>query len=117
MSAVAIDREGRLLVGGSFANLNNSSGGNLARFKADGSLDSSFAPGPNGAVTGIVVQPDGRIVVTGSTLGFHTDSATSAAKLVPVQLPRREKEEGMPCLLHEKELPLTVTCAPMIHGG
>ena len=66
ITAVAVDREGRVLVGGSFANLANSAGGNLARFRADGSIDASFAPGPNGAVSGIVVQPDGRIVIVGS---------------------------------------------------
>ena len=36
---------------------------NLLTFFADGTLDASFSPAPNGAVTGIVVQPDGRIVV------------------------------------------------------
>ncbi|MFM9029704.1 MAG: delta-60 repeat domain-containing protein, partial [Opitutaceae bacterium] len=81
IGAVAIDREGRLLVGGSFANLNNSSGGNLALFKADGSLDASFTPGPNGAVTGIVVQPDGRIVVVGS---FTTVAGTARNRMARI---------------------------------
>jgi uncharacterized delta-60 repeat protein len=79
--SVAIDREGRLLVGGSFANLNNSSGGNLARFKADGTLDAAFTPAPNGAVTGIVVQPDGRIVVVGS---FTTVAGTARNRMARI---------------------------------
>ena len=81
IAAVAIDREGRLLVGGSFANLGNAAGGNLARFRADGSLDASFTPAPNGAVTGIIVQPDGRIVVTGS---FTTVAGTARNRMARI---------------------------------
>ena len=81
IAAVAIDREGRLLVGGSFANLGNAAGGNLARFRADGALDASFTPAPNGAVTGIIVQPDGRIVVTGS---FTTVGGTARNRMARI---------------------------------
>ena len=66
VNAFAIDRNGRLLLGGAFANLDNTAGGNLVRFAANGTLDTGFSPNPNGAVTGIVVQPDGRVVVVGS---------------------------------------------------
>lgn len=74
ISAVAIDRNGRLLLGGSFANVSGTTGSHFVRFFPDGRLDTSFDPKPNAAVTGIVVQPDGRIVIVGSftTIGDTT---------------------------------------------
>lgn len=72
VTAIAVDAQGRVLLGGTFANLANSAASNLVRFNADGTLDTSFAPNPNGQVTGIVVQSDGRIVIVGA---FTTVSA------------------------------------------
>ncbi len=67
VSAVAVDRSGRVLLGGSFANLTDASGGGLIRLNADGRVDPTFNfPNPNGQVTGIIVQSDGRIVVVGA---------------------------------------------------
>jgi uncharacterized delta-60 repeat protein len=50
----------------------------VARYNTDGSLDASFggdgrvvsAPGTNNSAFGVVVQPDGRVVVAGSVLRF-----------------------------------------------
>ena len=66
ISAVAVDREGRLLLGGSFTNLNNTTGANLVRFTTAGVIDTSFNPAPSGQVTGIIVQSDGRMVIVGA---------------------------------------------------
>jgi uncharacterized delta-60 repeat protein len=81
INAVAVDRQGRLLLGGTFANLSNTTGGNLVRFAANGTLDTSFNPSPNGAVTGIVVQADNRIVVVGS---FTTVSGTARNRIARI---------------------------------
>ena len=64
--AIAVQADGRVLLGGSFANLSNTTAGNLVRFNANGTIDATFNPAPNGDVTGIAVQPDGRMVVVGS---------------------------------------------------
>ncbi len=66
VQAVAVQADGRLIVGGAFANLSNTTAGNLVRFSAAGVLDPSFNPAPNGAVSAIVIQNDGRIVIGGS---------------------------------------------------
>ncbi len=66
VQAVAVQSNGALLLGGAFANLSNTTAGNLVRFSAAGVLDLSFNPAPNGAVSAIVVQNDGRIVIAGS---------------------------------------------------
>jgi uncharacterized delta-60 repeat protein len=66
INAIAVQGDGQLLLGGSFANLSNTTGGNLVRFNANGAIDPSFNPAPNGAVTGIAIQADGRIIIVGS---------------------------------------------------
>src|SRR5262249_32237810 len=60
---MALQADGKMLVGGSFTTLAGQSRANLGRLNADGSLDDGFNPGPNGPVTCLAVQPDGRIVV------------------------------------------------------
>jgi uncharacterized delta-60 repeat protein len=74
VEALAVQADGKILVGGSFASLGGGasrSGPYVGRLNADGSLDTSFNPGTNGAVGAIVVQADGKILVGGAftTLG------------------------------------------------
>lgn len=61
--------DGKILVGGIFGGLGNSSGSIarnfLGRLNSDGSVDSSFNPGANNAVRVFAVQPDGKILVGG----------------------------------------------------
>ena len=93
--AVAVQGDGRIVVAG---NSSFSTGGGgfvaLARYHPDGSLDASFnddetscnscsantpsgtvvtTVGSNSAADAVAIQGDGRIVVTGRTLGFNTD--------------------------------------------
>ena len=74
VTAAVIDRNGNLLLGGTFANVSNSTGGNFVRLTPAGVIDTSFSPSPNGPVTGIYEQTDGRIVIVGSftTVGGQT---------------------------------------------
>lgn len=65
--AVATQPDGKLVVGGEFQRVGTVSRVRLARLQADGSLDGTFLmpDGPNGAVRGLAVQADGRILVGG----------------------------------------------------
>jgi len=81
ITAVAVDARGRLLLGGTFANLSGTTGGNLVRFLPNGTIDASFNPRPNGAVAAIVVQPDTRILVVGS---FTTVSDTARNRIARI---------------------------------
>jgi uncharacterized delta-60 repeat protein len=66
--AVAVQPDGRVLVGGEFITMNNTNRPRLARLNADGNLDLSFDTGIDGVdgnVRAIVVQPDGRVVIGG----------------------------------------------------
>ncbi|MEY2577871.1 MAG: hypothetical protein QOI49_695, partial [Verrucomicrobiota bacterium] len=67
--AIALQPDGRILVGGLFHGQNSIGGLNrdyIARLDSVTGLADSFDPRPNGGITRIVVQPDGKILVAGS---------------------------------------------------
>ena len=66
VGAIAVQDDGRILVGGNFSRINNESRGFLARLLPDGSLDSGFAPVVPGVVNAIALQPDGKILIGGT---------------------------------------------------
>jgi uncharacterized delta-60 repeat protein len=63
--AVALQTDGKVLIGGYFTNVNGLSRSYIARLNADGSVDTGFNPGADYYVYAIVVQPDGKILVGG----------------------------------------------------
>jgi uncharacterized delta-60 repeat protein len=71
VTALAVQPDGKILVGGIFTTLGGAPRDRLGRLNADGSIDTSFNPGANDAVNTLVVQPDGKILVGGwfTTLG------------------------------------------------
>ncbi len=66
--ALAIQPDGKILVGGLFTTANGAIRNNLARLNADGTIDPAFAIGTgfNGAVNGIALQANGKILVGGA---------------------------------------------------
>ena len=64
--AIAIQPDGKLLLGGSFAQVQGVARNNIARLNTNGTLDMAFNPNANGEVESIVVQADGRILVGGA---------------------------------------------------
>ena len=65
--ALALQADGRVLLGGDFTTLNGLSRSRIARVRADGTLDTSFDPGrgADGTVFALGLLPDQRIVVGG----------------------------------------------------
>ncbi len=66
--AMALQPDGRVLIGGNFAKVHGVARNSIARLNSDGSLDTSFDPGvgPNDTVSTIQIQPDGRILIGGA---------------------------------------------------
>ncbi len=66
--AVALQNDGKVIVGGDFTSFNNSARTNILRLNGNGTLDTTFNPSlvVNGAVRAILVEPDGRVVIGGS---------------------------------------------------
>jgi uncharacterized delta-60 repeat protein len=65
---IALQSDGKILIGGYFTSINGVTRKGLARLNPDGSLDAGFLnglTGPNDVVVGLAVQPDGQILVGG----------------------------------------------------
>ncbi|HWP56000.1 MAG TPA: hypothetical protein VN476_17850, partial [Pyrinomonadaceae bacterium] len=81
---IAIQADNRILVGGSFANINGTARNSVARLNADGSLDNSFlasGAGANGPVFTLAVQSDGKILIGGDFTSFNGTSRNRFARL------------------------------------
>ena len=91
---MAVQSDGKILVGGYFNTISGQARNHLARLNPDGSLDPAFNPNPNDSIDRIKLQPDGKILVSGifrnfsggNSIGGQTrnylarlDSATGAA--------------------------------------
>ncbi len=74
VSSLAVQADGKILVGGSFTTLGGQTCNYIGRLNADGTLDTGFNPGANSPVVSLAVQADGKILVGGSftTLGGQT---------------------------------------------
>jgi uncharacterized delta-60 repeat protein len=59
--------DGKILILGNFSGISFETRQGLARLNSDGSLDTGFAPGQYFNVADIKVQPDGKILLGGST--------------------------------------------------
>jgi uncharacterized delta-60 repeat protein len=67
VNVLAEQVDGRLVAGGLFTSFNNVVRRYIARLNLDGSLDTTFNPGggPNGALVGLALQPDGKVLIGG----------------------------------------------------
>ncbi|HEY5269835.1 MAG TPA: delta-60 repeat domain-containing protein [Anaerolineales bacterium] len=63
--ALAVQVDGKILVGGSFSWLGGQRRDRIARLNPDGTLDDSFSLGADGTVNTLALQSDGKIVVGG----------------------------------------------------
>lgn len=88
--SIALQPDGRILVGGNFTQFNGAPRNGIARLNTDGSLDAAFDPGTGLGSTGIataisdfVVQPDGRILIGGSFNSYNGVPRNSIARIHP----------------------------------
>ena len=65
ITALAVQPDGKWVVGGGFTSIGGQARNYLARIEADGSVDAAFDPNANNIVNAVVVQPDGKILVGG----------------------------------------------------
>jgi len=82
---IAVQNDGKVLVGGAFASLNGTTRNRLVRFNADGTLDTAFSAnlgtGFDLQVTKIVVQSDGKILVGGNFGTFNGNVRNGLVRL------------------------------------
>src|SRR5436190_16538870 len=84
VSCIAIQGDGKVLIGGEFTLVNGETRNYVTRLKPDGSLDQDFATGlsgANGPVDSIALQSDGRIVIGGLFTEVNGAPRRSIARL------------------------------------
>src|SRR5205823_9916159 len=97
LKAVAVQLDGKILLGGTFDAVNGIGRTNLARLNTDGSLDPSFSAGTEltdqftdqygnpivkaASVSALALQPDGNVILGGEFLTVNGAERTSIARL------------------------------------
>jgi uncharacterized delta-60 repeat protein len=81
--SVAVQDDGKILIGGDFTTYNGVSRNRLARINADGSLDTSFVvgAGSNDTVLSVATQPDGKILIGGEFITYNSVARNRVARL------------------------------------
>jgi uncharacterized delta-60 repeat protein len=79
---LALDRQGRFYVFGEFLSYNGETRSRIARFEANGALDSTFNPPViNGGISEIAEQVNGKIVIVGAFTEVAGQSRSLVARL------------------------------------
>jgi len=81
--AIAVQADGKIVIGGSFTTVGGFQRNRIARLHADGKVDQSFNPdnGPNFSVFALAVQTDGKIVMVGDFTEVNDVSRNRIARL------------------------------------
>jgi uncharacterized delta-60 repeat protein len=81
--SLAIQPDGKTLVGGFFDRVGGAARFNLARLNPDGSVDAGFAPGASASVHSLAVQADGKILAGGSFTTLAGQPRNRLGRLYP----------------------------------
>ena len=82
--ALALQPDGKIIVGGSFTTMHGQARGRVCRLNPDGTLDEVYASGLSGAtgtVAAVLIQPDGKIIIAGYFLKVNDTNKTRIARL------------------------------------
>lgn len=80
---MAIQPDGKIIIGGEFMSVALQARNRIARLNTDGSLDTTFAPasGTDNPVYGVAIQPDGKILAVGAFSNFSGVARSRIARL------------------------------------
>lgn len=83
--AVAVQRDGKILIGGDFTMVRGQERSHIARLNPDGSVDLRFNPGagPNTGIRCLALQADGKILIGGIFTSVGGVSRNRIARLLP----------------------------------
>ena len=81
--AIAIQPDGRAILGGFFTSVNGENRNRIARLNYDGSLDGTFNPGggADNPVQVVVLQPDGKVLIGGDFASYNGYNRSRFARL------------------------------------
>jgi len=82
---VAVQSDGKIVVGGIFAHYQGAILNGIARLNSDGTLDATFDPGTgaNNTVEALGAQPDGKVIIAGRFTAVNGASHIAVARLNP----------------------------------
>ncbi|HVF73348.1 MAG TPA: Calx-beta domain-containing protein [Chthoniobacterales bacterium] len=80
---VAVQPDGKVIIGGDFSSYASVARGGVARLNTNGTLDTTFDPGTvaNAGTTGMALQEDGKIALVGFFTSFNGVSRNRVARL------------------------------------
>ncbi|MFH1222767.1 MAG: chitobiase/beta-hexosaminidase C-terminal domain-containing protein [Pseudomonadota bacterium] len=80
---IAVQADGKILIGGAFTSYNGTARNRIARINSDGSLDTSFNPGTgvNASVQTIAAQADGDILIGGDFTTYNGSACGYIARI------------------------------------
>lgn len=83
--SVAVQADGKVLIGGNFLSVDGTARGRIARLNEDGSVDTTFDPGTgfDDRVWCVRLQPDGRVLVSGEFDTFNGLPSDNLVRLLP----------------------------------
>jgi uncharacterized delta-60 repeat protein len=79
--AIAVQSDGKILIGGLFTSVAGATHNRIARLNADGSVDTSYAASLDDTVLGMAIQPDGKAVIGGNFQLVNGTGRTRIARL------------------------------------
>src|SRR5258707_14318880 len=89
--SLAVQSDGRILIGGQFTSVLGILRSSLARLNPDGLMDSSFlssTAGPNGTVRCLAIQGDGNILIGGQFTAVNSTPRSYVARLLGTGAPQ-----------------------------
>ncbi len=83
VKTIVTQTDGKMLLGGTFINYNNTNSNRILRLNSDGTLDNSFSIGTgfNDVVNAIAIQTDGKILVAGSFTSYNNSVVNRIVRL------------------------------------
>lgn len=88
ISAIGLQTDGKIIIGGVFSSYGGQTVGNIARLNADGSFDVTFnstgiyySAGANNQINDISVLPDNKILIGGSFTNYNGTAINRLARL------------------------------------
>jgi uncharacterized delta-60 repeat protein len=80
--AIAVQSDGRIVIGGNFTSVGGQERTNIARLEANGALDTTFDPGASNDVYALAIPSDGSIILGGAFGQVDGTDRTRLARLV-----------------------------------